>query len=885
MKKQGLLLTVLLLTGAFITLEGLAQVPLQGRVTESVTNAPVAGANVGVQGTAAGTSTDNDGRFALTVDALPVQLTISFVGYETRTVNVTDDAFLNITLNEADVILEDMVVVGARFAPRTVITSPVPIDNIKAVELFATGQATFDKMLTYTVPAFNSSQQTISDATAHFDPADLRGLGPSRTLVLVNGKRKNPSALVYINDTPGKGEVGVDMKSIPAQAIDRIEVLRDGASAQYGSDAIAGVINIILKEDTGTTEVNGFSGITSEGDGFRIGYSADTGFEVGDGGFLHLTHTLYNQEETNRPGEPCTGNVDLNTCDGLFGGLLGLVQTDEHRAWLQDNPDLGMRVGMPKMFSADIYANLGLPLGAGTFTFYANGGVTYRDGKSYALYRTPYWIPDEFNLLHEPSSTYGGFQPTFETSILDLFGTAGINGLVSGWNFDLSNTFGQNTVDYTVAQSLNLALGDSSPTSFDPGGYDFLQNVINLDVARHVGIATVALGSEFRIENFGANAGGAASYEGNGAQSFPGLQPQNARDETRNNIGAYADVVLDLTSALLLGGAARFENYSDFGNSFTWKVNGRYLFGDELATIRASASTGFRAPSLHQFHLSIIQTLVSGGTVSNQGTFDNNSEILNRLQVPSLKEEEAFNLTAGVAVAPTPGLRFSVDAYQVDVDDRIVYSSSIATSDPSTEVFQILEEFQITSIKFFTNAVNTRTRGIDAVVNYTTPAGPGELGVNFAANFNDTEIQGQIATPAPIAAANVDIFDRKEQSRLTTGRPDSKLLLGLTYETGPLRAALNNTRFGEVTWQHATDPANDQTFSAKIITDLDVVYQVTDMIGLGLSVNNLFDVYPDEIDVKGDVLTNLGGRFRYPWEVNQFGFAGTMVTGNVKLTF
>ena len=875
----------ILLTCFFATISGesTAQTVLTGRVFDADSNAPLAGANVSVKNSSRGTTTNLNGNFSLEVEALPVTLVASFVGYEPQELDVSTNTPLTFSLVPG-IELEDLVVVGSRFAPRTVITSPVPIDNIKAAELMSTGQYTFDKMLTYAVPAFNSSQQTISDATAHFDPADLRGLGPSRTLVLVNGKRKSYSALVYINDTPGKGEVGVDMKSIPAAAIERIEVLRDGASAQYGSDAIAGVINVVLKDDYDATEVNAFTGVTSEGDGFTIGYSVNTGFQLGNRGYVNLTHSFSDQEETNRPGEPCLNTSDLATCDGLFGGLLGLVDTPEEEEWLRQNPDLGMRVGQPNMTSGDVFYNGAIAL-TDDIEFYSFGGLTFREGLSYALYRTPYWVSDPNFIHHDPGQPDNGFQPTFETSILDNSLSMGFRGLVNQWDFDLSLIQGGNTVDYIVDSSLNTDLGAQSPTRFNAGGYEFSNNVINLDMSRRFDNVRVAFGSEFRTENFVGNAGEEASYIGSGVQSFPGLQPQNEVDENRNNIGVYGDIGIDVDSDFFIGGALRFENYSDFGNTANWKINGRYKFSEDRAVLRASASTGFRAPALHQIYLSIIQTLVSGGTVSNQGTFNNESPVLRALRVPELKEEESFNFTAGAAFRPIDGLYLSLDFYQVDVDDRIVYSSSISSGDPATVVGQIQNQFAITSLKFFANAVNTTTRGVDIVANYEYDTAAGTVGINLAANFNDTEIDGQIATPDPIADANVELFDRKEQSRLLSARPSDKVLLGFSFENGPLRATLNNTRFGTVTWQHATDPTLDQEFGARIVTDLNVSYQLSNRVRIGASVNNLLNVFPEEIEAGSDILTDLGGRFRYPWEVNQFGFNGTTLTGNVNVRF
>ncbi|MBC8197389.1 MAG: TonB-dependent receptor [Candidatus Marinimicrobia bacterium] len=866
---------------------------VSGKVTDENNNG-LPGVNVVVEGTSLGASTDGDGDFnILNVPTGSQTITVSYIGLESQSssVNVgSGESKVNFTLSTSAVVGKDVTVVGSRFNPRTIIDSPVPIDNISLRELKSTGQQSIDQMLTYKIPSYNSQQQTISDATAHFDPADLRGLGPSRTLVLVNGKRKNASSLVYINDTPGKGEVGVDMKSIPASSIERVEVLRDGASAQYGSDAIAGVVNIILKDDVGT-EINLSSGQTTAGDGFNMGANVNHGMKIGDNASLNITASYFDQEETNRAGEPGS--------DALFIDLVGL--TDE-TGFIDAHPDLGMHVGLPNMTSMDFYLNGSYNLSNG-MELYSFGGVTKRDGLSYALYRAPYWIPDENNLLHDEGELYEGFQPTFETDITDNSFTIGLAGKLSDWDFDLSSSTGRNIVNYAVNNSQNLDMGADSPTEFNPGGYEFGHSVINFDVANSFGDISVGIGAEVRSENFVAVEGDEASYEGGGVQSFPGIQPQNAVDATRDNVGVYANVDYDVNNALLVSGAARFESYSDFGTNLTWKASTRYSINDDM-TVRGSVSTGFRAPSLHQIYMSNIQTLVSGGTVSNQGTYNNGSDVVKLLGVAELKEENSNNMTFGFAFKPMKGLYTSFDYYNVSVDDRIVYSSSIASSDEETLVGQILAENDITSLKFFTNAVDTKTSGMDIVVSYSgLEVGTGSMDLNFSANFNETEIVGEIATPDAIAEAGVDIFDRKEQSRIESARPSDKIMLGLTYNMGALSLSLNNTRFGEVTWKHQNNGLNgapfgpdgsalpendedyDQTFSAKWLTDVNLNYQLNDMIGFNFAINNLLDVYPDVIDTKGDMITDLGGRFKYPWEVNQFGFMGTTIKGSVSFNF
>ena len=860
----------------FLLLSGFlfGQTTINGTVNGSDGNSDLAlaGVNIVEQGTTNGTISKIDGTFSLTVDNLPVVLVFDYIGYGQETVTVRNADYLTVSLSQDLIRGDDVVVVGSRYRPRTSITSPVPVDNIRIKDLRGTSQISFDKMLHYVVPSFNSTQQTISDATAHFDPADLRGLGPSRTLVLINGKRKNPSALVYINDTPGKGDVGVDMNSIPAHAIERVEVLRDGASAQYGSDAIAGVINIILSDDINRTNVNAYSGITQEGDGFQFGANVNTGVKIGDNGFLNVSAGFSDQEETNRAGEP--------GADGLFGPIFGddALINGTH-PFIQANPDLGMRVGLPNMTNANVFFNSGIKLENGG-EVYSYGGLVYRDGLSYALYRAPYWIPDNFNLHHDVGTTYTGFQPTFETFTFDNQFTAGFRSEAEGWAYDISYNFGSNSVDYLIGNTLNLDLAEASPTEFNAGGYEFRNDIINLDINRQFEDKYfVGFGAEYRQENFVANAGEADSYFGSGAQSFPGLQPQNEADANRSNVGAYVDVGADFSPNFFAGAAVRYEDYSDFGTSLTYKVNARVKDDLNRYVLRGSVSTGFRAPSLHQIHLSIIQTLISGGTVSNQGTFDNSSPVLRKLGVEQLKEEESLNFTIGVAARPVNNLYLSADFFQIDLDDRIVYSSSIASSDTNTTVGAILQQNNITSLKFFINAVNTRTRGVDFVANYQMD----KLELNAAASFYDHEIQGQINTPDVLSRDGIDIFDRKEQSRVLSARPNQKIILGASYDMDPFIVGLTGTNFGEVTWQHASDASLDQTFSAKFLLDLNVNYRITKGVGISLLVNNLLDTYPDEIETGGDFVTDLGGRFRYPWEVNQFGFNGRVILGSLNL--
>jgi iron complex outermembrane receptor protein len=584
-----------LFTAAFMLMLplGMMAQSIKGKVTDSSGEA-LPYMNVVVKGTSNGTTTDENGEFNLEVKNLPITLVISSMGFATKQVKVSTTEYLNIVINE-DNALDEVVVTGNRAKPRTILDSPVPIDNIDVSELQNSGKPTFDRMLVFKVPSFNSQNQAISDATAHYDPADLRGLGPSRTLVLINGKRKNQSAQVYLNRTPGKGEVGVDLKSIPTAAIDRVEVLRDGASAQYGSDAIAGVLNIILKKDVEYSTFTSKAGITSESDGFNLSADYNSSFKFGENGFVNLTLGYYKQDITNRAGIVSdTGS------------------TPRDIAWLAENPTANMTVGQPEMEKGDLFINMEHPLGDNS-TLYSFHGYTTRTGKSFAYYRAPYWRNDvaDANFITSNPEDFRGYQPTFETKINDHINAAGIKFLIAeNWNADTSITYGSNDVFYTVNNSVNrdyLADNGTSPRTFKPGGYRLTNIIGNFDVSGLISEQfSMAAGLEYKKEIYRAFEGNPLSYYRGGSDSFAGIKPAEAGKWSRNNFAAYAQLDYDISKDLLLGVAGRYENFTDAGTNFSWKVNGRYKLGDKGA-FRASYSTGFRAPTLHQSHITLSQ--------------------------------------------------------------------------------------------------------------------------------------------------------------------------------------------------------------------------------------------------------------------------------------
>ena len=819
-------------------------------------------------------SSDN-GEFSITVGSLPTSLVVSSMGFETKTVNVTDASYLTIVVNE-DNALDEVVVTGSRNKPRTILDSPVPIDNIDVAELVQSGKPTLDRMLTFKVPSFNSQNQAISDATAHYDPADLRGLGPSRTLVLINGKRKNQSAQVYLNRTPGKGEVGVDLKSIPTAAIERVEVLRDGASAIYGSDAIAGVMNIILKKDVEYSTFSTKAGITSEQDGFSLSSDFNTAFGFGDGGFVNVTLGYYKQETTNRAG---------------IASDVGSTPRDI--AWLAANPRAGMTVGQPAMEKKDLFVNMEHPIGDNS-TLYSFHGYTTRDGQSFAYYRAPYWRNDvaDANFITKNPNDFIGYQPTFETKINDYINAIGVKfPIAEGWNADASVTYGSNDVDVTVNNSVNrdyLADNGTSPRTFNPGGYAFTNIVGNFDVNSQLSDALgLALGMEFKQESFKAIEGNPLSYYGAGSDSFAGIKPDEAGKWSRNNLALYTQLDYDVNEKLLLGVAGRYEDFTDAGSNFSWKANGRYKLGSKGA-LRASYSTGFRAPTLHQSHITLSQYIIVAGSSEPllQGTLANDNPAVQALGVPSLTHEISKNLSAGLTYKFDRNFSASVDFYQIQVDDRVLFSSQIGSDGDDTTtnpVEQILQANNVVAVQVFINAGDTKTTGADIVLNYRNiEMGEGKLHASFAANFNKTTIDA-INTPQTIADAGYDIFDRQEQGLITNSRPRSKMVLGLNYIGDAWDVSLNNTRFGEVT---VTAPASgtDQELSAKITTDLGLGYKLTDRITFNANINNIFDVYPD-VTKASTGTSQAGSRFMYSSEVQQLGQLGTNYMVGINYQF
>lgn len=835
---------IVMLGSVILSAKTYAQSIIKGKVTDAQNNL-LPGVSV-IPAKGAGTVTAADGTYILKLSDGTHNVSFSIVGYQkiTKTVILKGEAVtLDIQLDNSGNQLNEVIVsTGSRASKRTLTDSPVPIDIIGSSDLKSTGYITFDKALQSKVPSFNTVNTPVNDATSLLDPYEIRNMGPSRTLILINGKRKNSSALTYIQTSPGRGESGADISAIPTDAIKRVEILRDGASAQYGSDAIAGVMNIILKDrfEYGSVSVN--SGITHKGDGKMIGVSVNNGANFGDKGYVNYTIDMQHTQMANRPGKV---DAAAEADPGLgFGVPIATVQS-----FLAAYPDAKNVNASPENSSAKFLVNGAIPISDVT-EFYYNAAYIYKKVNSFANYRTPYWRDSDFGLLHDAGTPYTGYGPTFEGDLNDYNATAGFRSNSNGWKTDVSFTTGGNKQLYAVNNTINRGLGVSSPISFKPGGFDFTNNIGNIDISKSIGDKlNIAFGSEFRQETFTIIAGDTASYVAGGADSFPGYGANNAITATRYNIGGYADISYDITKQFLINGTVREEKYSDFGNAFVWKVSSRYKLLNDKLTLRGSLSTGFRAPSLQQINLQIAQaSFVPGEGIQTKGLVNNNSPQSRLLGVPKLKAEKSLNYTAGLGLSPTDNLSVTLDYYSIRVKNRIVLSSEISpgTGAGSAGLNQVLQDNGIVAVSFFTNGIDTRTQGLDFVSSYRNiQVGRGVLGINLSGNYTMQNKALRIINPPLIAAAGKTVVDQTQLALLLSSRPKYKAIFGGDYRIGKFAVNLNNTVVGPTTFhQSGLDDNLNTKFSTRLLTDLGGSINFTKKVSLSVNAQNIFNVLP-----------------------------------------
>lgn len=733
--------------------------------------------------------------------------------------------------NEQNKDLDEVKVqaVGSRNNKRTIVDSPVAVDVINMQDVVTkNGLVEVNTLLQYLAPSFNASTQSGSDGADHIVPATLRGLGPDQTLVLINGKRRHQSSLINLFGSRGRGNTGTDMNAIPAAAIKRIEILRDGASAQYGSDAIAGVINIVLKDNveefTGNVSYGVYNAKTPYGDdilskgwdGNNIQINGNYGFKLNNKGFLNVTLDVSKKDHTNRPANP-----------------------DIYSVYRRQFGDAEAKNG-----SLFLNGSLGL---SETTSLYLFGGASYRDSDAYAFTR------DASSPRNVPAIYPDGFDPIIGTKINDNSVSGGLKTKFGNWDVDFNNTFGMNHFKYDVHNTLNTSLGINSPTSFDAGGHSLSQNTTSVNFSRNFervmkGL-NLAFGVEYRVEMFKIFAGEEASYANydvnfpGGSQGFPGYSPDNIVNKNRSNFAAYIDTELDYSETVNLAVAARYEKYSDFGDTFNLKIAQRFKVSP-ASSFRYSMSTGFRAPSLAQKYYNLKFTDYVSGVGEETLLASNDSEIARAFGINQLKVEKAFNASLGYTLKKG-GFTATIDGYFVDIKDRIVLSGQFDGSS--------LPGMNVANVQFFINALNTQTTGVDFVASYDFKLNNNStFNASFVGNINKMRL-------GSLNSGNLDsetLFGKREKYFLLASAPESKLGLTFNYNYDKkFNANLRFTRFGQVELIDWLDTVDH--YDAKIVTDLALSYKFTKNLNLTIGSNNILNVYPDIQDTE----TETGGNF------------------------
>ena len=784
----------------------------------------------------------------------------------------------------ADSGMASVVVLGSRSTARTALDSAAPVGLISGKDMAMAGPVELGKLLQTLDPSFNFSTTFVSDGTDSIRPATLRSLGPDQLLVLVNGKRRHQQALVNVQQTIGRGSAGTDINAIPMSAIQRIEVLRDGAAAQYGSDAIAGVINIVLKNQTNETQLSGTVGGTSEGGGELRQGGANTGWAIGDGGYINLTAEARHRGETNRAG--------VSASEGRVVQRIGDSLAKDQYLWL----------------------NSALPV-AGNGEVYAFGGVSHRTGDSGGFFRG---AKDDRNV---PAIYPNGFLPNIRTTIKDASLAVGYRrDLANDWKADFSINHGRSELDFHEKNTVNVSywyepkpgggIYAESPTEADTGKLKFKQTTFNADLRGPLDIAgnkiNFATGFEWRRDGYAIDAGDPVSYQygrtnnpaiaisnqgGNiaasGTQGFPGYTPGTAVDDARHNIALYADVEHNLTQQLLLGAAVRWEKYSDFGSTTTGKLSLRY---DPSRTVgfRGTLSTGFRAPGVQQkFYSSVSTNLNSAGVLTETLTAREGSAVTRAFGIPNLKQETSKNGSIGIVLRPMSNFSLTADLWRIDIDNRIVFSSTIAPESgacataAACPIKAILDPLKVGQAQFFTNAIDTETKGLDIVAEHTTRWPGSTLVLSAQLDFNRTTVKGRHSDSPVLTGAQ--LFDDTQVTLIEHGQPRQHHVLAADYTNGKWNGNVRANYYGEVKGNGFT-PSYTQTWEGKWIVDATARYSFTKSTSLTVGSNNLFNTFPTKWDpVKAAPFPAIG--FTYCWETCPFGINGRSWYARVDTAF
>ncbi|MEH3106787.1 MAG: TonB-dependent receptor [Sphingomonas fennica] len=792
---------------------------------------------------------------------------------------------------------DEVVVTGSRGQQRTVTDSPTPIDVLGGPELEKTGRPGLLSALNTLVPSFNVPTRAGGGTSTVISTGGLRGLNPDQTLILVNGKRRHKTSLINAVSSLYNGSVPVDLDLVPTSAIDHIEVLRDGAAAQYGSDAIAGVINIILKKRTDGGDASVTAGQNfdrSDGENYlgQVAY----GMALGDAGYLDLSLNGRKQLRSNRA-IPIDRSIQLYNRIGA--GAAGVPDPREATIDRLVTTNYG---AFPVEGINGGY-NAGYDLGG--VELYSFGTYSWRDSELNFTYRAPN------NAASLPEVYPNGFRPRLNIREQDYEFALGATGDIAGWNWDVSTTYGRNRSRQQGYDTINASLGPNSPTSFYVGTLRSTEWVNSLDVTRGVpvggGNLQLSGGLQHRRETYAVLQGSPGSYAAGsapgqtysyinsagvrvtpppGAQAAAGFTPADEGRISRNNYAAYVDVAYDPSDRLTLGVAGRYEHYDDAsGDTVTGKANARYAFTDWVA-LRGAVSNGFRAPALaQQIYASTTGQFRTVNGVPNQllqiKTLPVGSPAAVALGSQPLTPEKSTNFSAGIVLTPARALNVTIDAYQIKVRDRIAITSTLTGPAVSAILIANGQSSDI-SAQYYTNAIDTRTRGIDVVATYRLDVGDlGTMRLNAGFNYNKTIITDIAANPPQLAqlGAGFVLFDRLSQGNLTNAIPRTKLFLGDVWTLGDFTFTGRLVRYGKFA-QLQNLVAQDRYFSAKWIADAEIAWQATKGLNVAIGANNLFNTYPDRNGLFNASL----GNSQYPTTA-PYGFTGGSYYARVGVAF
>jgi len=723
--------------------------------------------------------------------------------------------------------------VGSREGAKNFLDSRSPVDVITHEQIERSGLTSLTNVLRYFVAGFNAPETSVADGSDHVRAFTLRGMSPDQILVLINGKRLHASSLLHVNDVIGRGSSNVDLDTISLKAIEKIEILRDGAAAQYGSDAISGVINIILKGIGHSSSIDISVGQRELGDGEKLYTEALFTLPLKYDGFINTTLSLTDQKQTQRAG------VDKRLTP----------------------PSVKTHAGIPDYQNFAATLNAEIPQ-KNNINFYVNSMLNYRDSEASAFFRPP--------SLESATLYPTGFLPIINAKIHDYSLRAGVQGeFDNALKWDFSNAFGYNDIRFHVDESMNYTLGANSPISFSNGGFNFLQNSTNLDLKKSIDRLSLASGFEYRYEKYRLEQGESASFVGTGSQGFSGYRAENEAKESRESYAFYIDGTYNFTDDLSLECASRYENYSDFGSTTNFKLASSYKIIPQLL-LRSSASTGFRAPSLAQSNYSHTSTF--GGLI--EGTFRPEHEIAKTFGAKKLTAEESTHFTIGGVYQPRQDLSLMIDYFLTNVDDRIMLSNNLIGATDAQK--RILAAYGVSKARFFTNAIDTKTHGVDIKLNFNRDFTHNKkLNVGIWYNYNKNSVQAFNGTTTTRENSYEQI------DRVENGQPKSSLRVLISYEQNKLLTTLNFSGYGS--YRQVRDN-QAYKFNSKLTSDLDITYKATKKMKLSMGAINLFSTMPNRWNDLSGTLYGYNAIKPYS-RYSPFGYSGAFFYVRTRFDF